>query len=79
MRLLKTPKSKTIPIQAALVNDDLRPDGKGLQPLAPGRLDGLLDHLNVMECIDNKLKPILGFEVKGKIFTVSLIKCCCSK
>ena len=50
-----------------VVNDDLRPGGKGLQPLAPGRLEGLIDHLNVMECVNNKLKPILGFEVNGKI------------
>jgi hypothetical protein len=38
-----------------------------LQPLAPGRLEGLLDLLNVMECMNNKLKPVLGFQINEKI------------
>jgi hypothetical protein len=50
-----------------VISDDLQPDGKGLVPEAKGRFDGLLELFHVMECVDNKMKPILGFKVGKKI------------
>lgn len=50
-----------------VVGDDLQPQGKGLQPKAKGRFGGLIEFFNVMECMDNKLKPILGFSLDKKI------------
>lgn len=50
-----------------ILSDDLRPGGKGLQPEARGRFEGLLDLLHVMEYYDYRLKPILGFNLDKKI------------
>jgi hypothetical protein len=50
-----------------VLGDDLHPNGKGLQPDAKGRFDGLIDLFHVMEYMNFKLKPILGFKVAKKI------------
>jgi hypothetical protein len=57
-----------------VIADDLQPNGKGVVPYAKGRFDGLLEIFNVMECLNSKLKPILGFDVKGKIGLKHAIK-----
>ena len=50
-----------------VVSDDLQPNGKGIQPKAKGRFDGLVELFNVMEYLNFKLKPIFGFNMNGKI------------
>jgi hypothetical protein len=50
-----------------IIADDLQPNGKGVVPYAKGRFDGMLELFHVMECINYKLKPILGFKVEKKI------------
>jgi hypothetical protein len=50
-----------------IIADDLQPNGKGVVPYAKGRFDGLLEWFHVMENINFKLKPILGFKPDKKI------------
>lgn len=50
-----------------VVSDDLHPDGKGLQPKAKGRFGGLIELFHVMEYMNHRLKPILGFKIEKKI------------
>lgn len=50
-----------------VVGDDLHPNGRGLQPDAKGRFDGLIELFNVVEYLNFKLKPILGFKLDKKI------------
>lgn len=50
-----------------IIADDLKPNGKGVVPYAKGRFDGLLEWFHVMENINFKLKPILGFKLDKKI------------
>lgn len=50
-----------------VLSDDLRPNGQGLQPKAKGRFEGILDLFHVMENVNFKLKPILGFNPNKKI------------
>jgi hypothetical protein len=50
-----------------VVSDDLRPNGKGLQRNGQGRFEGILDLFHVMENVDHRLQPVLGFRVDGKI------------
>ncbi len=50
-----------------IISDDLQPNGKGLVPNAKGRFEGILELFHVMENLDFKLKPILGFKLDNKI------------
>lgn len=50
-----------------VVSDDLKPNGRGIQPNAKGRFEGLVELFNVMEYSIFKLKPILGFRLEKKV------------
>ncbi len=50
-----------------ILSDDLRSNGKGLHPEAKGRFEGILELFHVMENVDFKLTPILGFKLDNKI------------
>jgi hypothetical protein len=50
-----------------IISNDLDPKGQGLQPKAKGRFEGILNLFHVVQNVNNKLKPVLGFMFHEKI------------